>query len=67
MKGADVIPDTKWRAARLRSRHPETRYSGELPASTVSRDQPSALTGSIGPLARTTPIGQDTPVPWSGQ
>ena len=33
----------------------------------ASQDQLSALIGPAGPLARTTPIGQDTPVPWSGQ
>src|SRR6266567_3974412 len=42
----------------------ETRCLAQ-PASNAG--QPSALMGSACPLDFTTPIGQETPVPWSGQ
>jgi hypothetical protein len=39
----------------------------ELPVALASQAQPSLEIFSAGPLAFTTPMGQDTPVPWSGQ
>jgi hypothetical protein len=38
-------------------------HAPSYPARAARLDQPSALTPPSGPLALTTPIGQETPVP----
>ena len=54
--------------ARLRSRKPcDPSPVTSYQARTARLAQPSAFTPPSGPLAFTTPIGHDTPVPWSGQ
>ncbi len=58
------IPPGPLRAAEVLHQRPAT-LAGWRQSSPP--DQPSALIGPAGPLARTTPMGHETPVPWSGQ